>query len=50
MAKYVTKTFDTFYDLTKFLNENDIVKDEIVNISVWSRGVTLIYISEESEW
>ena len=43
---YTTKIFDTFYDLAKFLNENDITRDEIINISVFSRGVALVYLED----
>ena len=43
---YTSKVFDTFYDLTKFLNENDITRDAIINISVFSRGVALVYLED----
>lgn len=40
---YKTKIFDTFHDLTKFLNDNGILPEEIISISTFSRGVALVY-------
>ena len=40
---YKTKVFDTFYDLTKFLNDNGILPSAIISISTFSRGVALVY-------
>ena len=43
---YKSKVFDSFYDLTNFLNKENIHKDEIINISVTHFGITLIYLGE----
>lgn len=43
---YETKKFDTFYDLTNFLNDNGILPSKIINISTLSRGVALVYLEE----
>jgi hypothetical protein len=40
---YNTKIFDTFYNLTEFLNDNNILPSNIISISTFSRGVALVY-------
>ena|GEM_PF-4787376 len=46
---YKNKVFDTFDCLTKFLNDNGILPSEIISISIFSRGVALVYYKAESE-
>ena len=47
--EYTSKVFDTFYDLTIFLNKNNISKNAIINISVFSRGIALVYLADNRE-
>ena len=41
---YKTKIFDTAYDLSEFLNANQIEKSDIVNISMNDHKILLVYL------
>lgn len=48
MEKYVNKGFDTLADLTLFLNERAIPKDDIIHIGVSASnsGYQLIFLKQ----
>lgn len=46
---YKSNVFNTFYDLTEFLNSNNILPSEIISITPYfNRGVALVYLDKES--
>lgn len=46
---YKNKVFNTFYELTKFLNDNNILPSEIISISTVSIGVVVVYFDADQE-
>ena len=46
-SMYITRVFDTYYDVTQFLNNHHISKENIICINTFSRGVALIYLGIE---
>ncbi len=45
MSEYISwKHFDTWDSLTRFLNQNDITKERIVNISFCINYISLLYV------